>query len=37
MDLATADSDAYTSLADSLAGEFGRLDGPANSADSTVS
>jgi len=27
MDLATADSDAYRSLADSLDGEFGRLDG----------
>ena len=27
MDLAVAGSDAYTSLADSLAGEFGRLDG----------
>jgi NAD(P)-dependent dehydrogenase (short-subunit alcohol dehydrogenase family) len=32
MDLATADSDAYTSLADSLAGEFGRLDGLVNNA-----
>jgi NAD(P)-dependent dehydrogenase (short-subunit alcohol dehydrogenase family) len=32
MDLAAADSDAYTSLADSLAGEFGRLDGLVNNA-----
>ena len=32
MDLAVAGSDAYTSLADSLAGEFGRLDGLVNNA-----
>ena len=32
MDLAVASSDAYTSLADSLAGEFGRLDGLVNNA-----
>ena len=32
MDLAVADSDAYTSLADSLAAEFGRLDGLVNNA-----
>ena len=32
MDLAVADSDAYTSLADGLAGEFGRLDGLVNNA-----
>lgn len=32
MDLATADSNAYTSLADSLAEEFGRLDGLVHNA-----
>ena len=32
MDLAAAGSDAYTSLADSLAAEFGRLDGLVNNA-----
>lgn len=32
MDLAVAASDAYTSLADSLAEEFGRLDGLVNNA-----
>ncbi len=32
MDLATADSDAYTSLADSLAQEFGRIDGLVHNA-----
>lgn len=32
MDLAAADSGAYTSLADSLAEEFGRLDGLVNNA-----
>jgi NAD(P)-dependent dehydrogenase (short-subunit alcohol dehydrogenase family) len=32
MDLAVADSEAYTSLADSLADEFGRLDGLVNNA-----
>ena len=32
MDLATADSSAYTSLADSLAEEFGRLDGLVHNA-----
>ena len=32
MDLATADSEAYTSLADSLADEFGRLDGLVHNA-----
>ncbi len=32
MDLAVAGSDAYTSLADSLAAEFGRLDGLVNNA-----
>ena len=32
MDLAVADSGAYTSLADSLAEEFGRLDGLVNNA-----
>jgi len=32
MDLATADGDAYTSLADSLADEFGRLDGLVHNA-----
>ena len=32
MDLAVAGSDAYTSLADSLADEFGRLDGLVNNA-----
>ena len=32
MDLATADSEAYQSLADSLAEEFGRLDGLVNNA-----
>jgi NAD(P)-dependent dehydrogenase (short-subunit alcohol dehydrogenase family) len=32
MDLASADSSAYTSLADSLAEEFGRLDGLAHNA-----
>ncbi len=32
MDLATADGDAYRSLADSLAGEFGRLDGLVHNA-----
>ena len=32
MDLAVAGGDAYTSLADSLAGEFGRLDGLVNNA-----
>lgn len=32
MDLASADSEAYRSLADSLAGEFGRLDGLVHNA-----
>lgn len=32
MDLAVAGSDAYTSLADSLSAEFGRLDGLVNNA-----
>jgi NADP-dependent 3-hydroxy acid dehydrogenase YdfG len=32
MDLGAAGSDAYTSLADSLADEFGRLDGLVNNA-----
>ena len=32
LDLATAGSEAYTSLADSLAAEFGRLDGLVNNA-----
>lgn len=32
LDLATAGSDAYTSLADSLVDEFGRLDGLVNNA-----
>lgn len=32
LDLATAGSEAYTSLADSLADEFGRLDGLVNNA-----
>ena len=32
MDLAVAGSEAYSSLADSLAGEFGRLDGLVNNA-----
>lgn len=32
MDLAAADSEAYRSLADSLAGEFGRLDGLVHNA-----
>jgi len=32
MDLATADSNAYTTLADSLATEFGRLDGLVHNA-----
>lgn len=32
LDLATADGDAYTALADSLASEFGRLDGLVHNA-----
>lgn len=32
LDLATAESDAYTSLADSVLGEFGRLDGLVHNA-----